>query len=80
MEHRHLVESGWTLAAVDDVIARGRLEDWKRLREAAAAERRVREGILEVCAPRLADPTEQRYYQARSGDAGIARQKGPVRD
>ncbi len=47
---------------MDDVIARGRLEDWKRLRDAAAAERRVREGILRVCAPRLEDPTEQRYY------------------
>jgi hypothetical protein len=56
MERRHLVESGWTLAAVDDVIARGRLEDWTRLREAAAAERRVRDGILRVSAPRLADP------------------------
>jgi hypothetical protein len=62
MKHRHLVESGWTLAAVDDVIARGRLEDWKALRQAAAAEARVREHILKVCAPRLADPTEQRYH------------------
>jgi hypothetical protein len=62
MEHRHLTPSAWTLAAVDDVIARGRLDDWKALRQAAAAEAAVRERILRVCAPRLADPTEQRYY------------------
>jgi hypothetical protein len=45
MEHRHLTHSGWTLAAVDDAIARGRLEDWKQLRDAAAGQVLVRERI-----------------------------------
>lgn len=49
----------WTLAAVDDVIARGRLGNRKELRQAAAAETRVRERMLRVCAAHLADPTEQ---------------------
>jgi hypothetical protein len=62
MEHRHLAHSEWTLAAVDDAIARGRLDEWKELRDAAAGQERVRDRILRVCAPRLADATEQRYY------------------
>ena len=62
MQHRHLAHSEWTLAAVDDAIARGRLGDWKELRDAAASQERVRDRILRVCAARLADPAEQRYY------------------
>jgi len=62
MQHRHLIHSEWTLAAVDDAIARGRLDEWKELRDAAAGQEPVRDRILRVCAPRLADPTEQRYY------------------
>jgi hypothetical protein len=37
MEHRHLTHSEWTLAAVDDAIARGRLEDWQRVTQRCAA-------------------------------------------
>ncbi len=62
MEHRHLTHSEWTLAAVDDAIARGRLADWKELRDAAAGQPQVRERILRICAARLADPGEQRYF------------------
>jgi hypothetical protein len=62
MEHRHLTHSEWTLAAVDDAIARGRLEDWRELRDAAAGQPQLRERILRVCAARLLDPTEQRYF------------------
>ena len=62
MEHCRLSGSSWTLAAVDTVIARGGLKDWKELRRAAVDEADVRERILRVCAGRLAEPTEQRYY------------------
>jgi hypothetical protein len=62
MQHRHLTHAEWTLAAVDDAIARGRIDDWKELRDAAVGHVCVREGILRVCAAHLADPTEQRYY------------------
>ena len=62
MEHRHLHHSEWTLAAVDDAISRGRLDEWKELRDAAAVEAPVRDRILRVCASRLADRSEQRYY------------------
>lgn len=62
MQHRHLTHSEWTLAAVDDVIARGRIDDWKQLRDAAVGHVHVRDRILRVCAAHLADPAEQRYY------------------
>jgi len=61
MEHRHLHHSEWTLAAIDDAIGRGRIDDWKELRGAAGQES-VRTRILRVCAGRLSDPTEQRYH------------------
>ena len=62
MQHRHLTHSEWTLAAVDDVIARGRMDDWKQLRDAVDGQVRVRERVLRVCAAHLTDITEQRYY------------------
>jgi len=62
MQHRHLNHSEWTLAAVDEAIARGRMDDWKALRDAAAGHEDVRARILRVCAERLVDPSEQRYY------------------
>jgi len=62
MWHRHLAHSDWTLAAVDDAIARGHLADWKNLRDAAANREDLRERILRVCAAHLSDPGAQRYY------------------
>lgn len=62
MQHRHLTHTEWTLAAVDDTIARGRMDDWKELRDAAGGHASVCERILRVCAAHLADPAEQRYY------------------
>ena len=62
MLHRHLNHSDWTLAAIDDVIARGRLDDWKELRDVAAVRSDVCERILRVAEPHLSDPYEQRYH------------------
>lgn len=62
MLHRHLNHSEWTLAAIDDVIARGRLDDWKRLRDAAESCTEIRERIIRVSKPHLSDPYEQRYH------------------
>jgi hypothetical protein len=62
MWHRHLNPNDWTLAVVDDVIARGRMDDWKQLRDTAAERADVRERILQVCAAHLADPYAQRYH------------------
>jgi hypothetical protein len=62
MLHRHLNHSEWTLAAIDDIIARGRMDDWKELRDAAASHPEIQERILRVCKPYLCDPYEQRYH------------------
>ena len=62
MLHRHLNHSEWTLAAIDDVVARGQLEDWKELRDAAASQPEIQERILRVCKPHLSDPYAQRYH------------------
>jgi hypothetical protein len=62
MQHRHLNHSGYTLAAVDDIIDRGRRRDWAELRAAALADRNIMERILRVAVPRTGDPFAQRYH------------------
>jgi hypothetical protein len=62
MLHRHLIHSDWTLAAIDDVISHGRLDDWKQLRDAAARSAEICARILRVCAAHLDDPYAQRYH------------------
>jgi hypothetical protein len=62
MWHRHLSTADWTPAAIDDAIARGRLDDWKALRDAAAGREEVRTRVLRVCAAHVADPYAQRYH------------------
>ena len=37
MQHRHLTHEQYTLAAIDDIIARGKRRDWAELRQAALA-------------------------------------------
>ena len=70
MNHRHINSSKeLSSAAIDDIIGRGSLADWGELKRAARLDARVLERIIRVCAPRLADPYEQRYplwnYHAR---------------
>ena len=62
MKHRHLTHEQFTLAAIDDVIARGRRPDWAALRRALLADVAVRDKVLRVCAARVADPYAQRYH------------------
>lgn len=62
MLHRHLNHQRFTLAAIDDVIARGRWDDWAELRRAALADRAVMDKVERVCRPRIADPYAQRYH------------------
>lgn len=61
MRHRHLNHQDFTLAAIDDVIARGRLDDWAKLRRALLADRSLREKVLKVCLAHIVDPYQQRY-------------------
>lgn len=62
MLHRHLTHQHFTLAAIDDVIARGKRQDWAELRRAALGDRAVMEKVLRVCQAHIADPSAQRYH------------------
>lgn len=63
MLHRHLKsEVGYILPAIDDVIERGKPEDWAELRSAALADRAIIEDILRISLVRVHDPYAQRYH------------------
>ena len=60
--HRHLTHQRFTLAAIDDVIARGKRRDWAELRRAVLSDPIVLEKALRVCQAHVADPSAQRYH------------------
>jgi hypothetical protein len=62
MLHRHLNHDGLTLAAIDDLIARGGRADWERLRKALLADASVSEKIRQVCQVHIQDPYAQRHH------------------
>ena len=62
MQHRHLNHEGYTAAAIDDVIARGRWADWAALRQATLDDPRLLDRIERVCAAQIDDPYAQRHH------------------
>ena len=62
MLHRHLNHGNLTLAAIDDVIARGKRHDWAALRRAALQDPSVMQRIWRICQAHVQDPYAQRYY------------------
>ncbi|MBF0135139.1 MAG: hypothetical protein H7833_02560 [Magnetococcus sp. DMHC-1] len=62
MQHRHLNHQDYTLAAIDDLIARGGRKDWVALRHAALADTVLLEKILTLCRIHVVDPYAQRYH------------------
>lgn len=62
MRHRHLNHQRLTLAALEDVIARGRWQDWADLRREALRDRTLLEKVARVCRPYISDPYAQRYH------------------
>lgn len=62
MRHRHLTHQRYTLAAIDDVISRGRWQDWADLRRAVLADRIMLEKVQRICRPYVQDPYAQRYH------------------
>ena len=62
MHHRHLNHQRYTLAAIDDVIERGRMQDWLALRDAARRGPELLDKIRQVCAARTSAPFAQRYH------------------
>ena len=49
MLHRHLNHQHFTLAAIDDIIARGKRKDWSELRRADLSDISVLEKVLRMC-------------------------------
>ena len=62
MLHRHLNHQRFTLAAIDDVISRGRWRDWAELRRAVLTDRALLDKVEQVCRPYLSDPYAQRHH------------------
>lgn len=62
MLHRHLNHQRFTLAGIDDVISRGRWEDWADLRRAALEDPSILDKIERVCAHYVADAHAQRHH------------------
>lgn len=62
MLHRHINHQDFTLAAIDNLIARGQRADWIELRDALRQDESLRGKIRQVCAAKLANPYAQRYH------------------
>lgn len=62
MHHRHLNHQRYTLAAIDDVISRGRWQDWAELRRAALSDRALLDKVERVCLPYVSNPYAQRHH------------------
>ena len=62
MLHRHLNHERYTLAALDDLIERGKREDWAQLRSVALENRAIMEKILRIALRHAQDPYAQRCH------------------
>ncbi len=79
MEHRHLNHQEFTLAAIDNIIARGQRRDWALLRMRMLDDASLPEKVELVCRPKTVDPYAQRYhfwmnyvsYRARISSHGL---------
>ena len=62
MLHRHLNHQNLTLAAIDDLIARGGRADWLELRSAVLNDPAAKEKVRQVCEAHIHDPYAQRHH------------------
>ncbi len=62
MLHRHLIHQNFTLAAIDDIIARGERQDWAELRQAMLNDQIILAKVLCICQAHIDDPHAQRYH------------------
>ena len=62
MLHRHLNHHSFTLAAIDDVIARGERADWAELGRAIRTDQALLPKIVQVCRARATDPSALHHY------------------
>lgn len=62
VQHRHLNHQAFTPAAVDDIISRGRWQDWAEMRRGILANRSLLDVVEQVCRQYIADPYAQRHH------------------
>ena len=63
MFHRHLIQTdNPSLAAIDDIIYRGGVNDWRELKAHVDVDSSLAAKILKVCAAKIVDPYAQRYH------------------
>lgn len=62
MIHRHLNPTTLSLAAIDDIIQRGKMDDWKALREAVLGDVSVMDKVERIAQQYIADPYRQRHH------------------
>lgn len=62
MLHRHLTHQQFTLAAIDDIISRGRRSDWELLRDEVRKNPALLKKLLRICRAHHTDPYAQRYH------------------
>jgi ribosomal protein S12 methylthiotransferase accessory factor YcaO len=62
MKHRHLNHEGYTAAAMDDVIARGKWIDWVEMHHAIQSDPSRLVYLERVCRNYVSDPYAQRYH------------------
>ena len=63
MWHRHIIESGNpSLAAIDDIIDRGGVDDWRALKACADRDSTILAKIAKICSAKVGDPFAQRYH------------------
>ncbi len=62
MIHRHLNHQDYTLASIDDVIARGRRSDWADLKQTLVKHPILAGKVAQVCRRHLSNPHAQRYH------------------
>lgn len=62
MLHRHLKGHDLTDPMyVDDVICRGKMQDWIELQVAVESNQATRDAVLQVCEPHIDDPYNHSY-------------------
>ena len=62
VRHRHLDHARYSLAAIDDVIARGRWTDWANLRRAVRADPSLLVQVERVCRACAQSTAAQRHH------------------
>lgn len=50
MQHRHINTQEYTLEAIDDIISRGKHQDWLELRDAVRQDAQIARDVKNVCA------------------------------